>query len=717
MTEAALNQADAESDDAAVDADAAAVDADAAEDTDTAGEGAAGEEFVVELLDRAVSGMGGQSRDGQHEMARQVARAIDSGDHLLVQAGTGTGKSLAYLIPLIAHSLTSDKPTLVSTATLALQTQIVGRDLPRLLKTITPALERPVKVALVKGRANYVCRHKLEGGFPSEEPSEGQLFSLGEDTSVPHFAAALGGPSSQLGKEVVRLREWAEETATGDRDELMPGVTDRAWRQVSVTSMECLGAQKCPLAAECFSELARQNAADADVVVTNHAMLAVSAFEGLAVLPEYDVVVVDEAHELQDRVTGAVSGQLSVAMVHAAASGARKHTGITVDALNNAASHLELAIDGVPSGLMPNGLNSEQLDCVDQLRDACRAALSDSKGDSSTPADGGRQLARSRLMVILELCERLLAARENREVVWFSRNSSFDPAQGYSQPDESAPALINVAPLSVAGRLREGLFADHTVILTSATLAIGAAFEPAAGGLGLVGNGAPSWTGVDVGSPFDYPKQGILYVARHLPKPGRGTSPEALDELEKLIRASGGGALCLFSSRRAAEEAAEAMRPRLDVSILCQGESSMTALVRQFADEPDTCLFGTMSLWQGVDVPGVSCRLVVIDRIPFPRPDDPLMTARSRAVAQAGGNGFMSVSATHAAIRLAQGAGRLIRSTSDKGVVAVLDSRLSTERYGGFLRAALPPFWPTTDPSIALAALERLAKEPGQPAK
>ena len=247
---------------------------------------------------------------------------------------------------------------------------------------------------------------------------------------MPHFAAALGGPSSQLGKEVVRLREWAEETATGDRDELLPGVTDRAWRQVSVTSMECLGAQKCPLAAECFSELARQNAADADVVVTNHAMLAVSAFEGLAVLPEYDVVVVDEAHELQDRVTGAVSGQLSVAMVHAAASGARKHTGITVDALNNAAANLELAIDGVPSGLMPNGLNNEQLDCIDQLRDACRAALSDSKGDSSTTADGGRQLARSRLMVILELCERLLAARENREVVWFSRNSTLRPAAG-----------------------------------------------------------------------------------------------------------------------------------------------------------------------------------------------------------------------------------------------------------------------------------------------
>jgi ATP-dependent DNA helicase DinG len=201
----------------------------------------------------------------------------------------------------------------------------------------------------------------------------------------------------------------------------------------------------------------------------------------------------------------------------------------------------------------------------------------------------------------------------------------------------------------------------------------------------------------------------MLYVAAHLPKPGRGTSPEQLDELAALIEAAGGGALCLFSSRRAAEEAAEALRGRLEVDILCQGESSMAGLVKQFAEEPDTCLFGTMSLWQGVDVQGSSCRLVVIDRIPFPRPDDPLTTARSRAVAQSGGNGFMAVSATHAAIKLAQGAGRLIRSSGDRGVVAVLDSRLSTARYGGFLRAALPPFWPTTDRALVLSALHRLA--------
>ncbi|MBW4094526.1 MAG: ATP-dependent DNA helicase [Acidobacteria bacterium] len=667
--------------------------------------------LALELLDAAVAAMGGQRRDGQHEMVRQVVKAIETGDHLLVQAGTGTGKSLAYLTPLIAHAQDSDKPSLVSTATLALQAQIVGRDLPRLLDVVNPLLERPIKVALIKGRSNYVCQHKLAGGFPGEDNGEGALFTLGEEAGVIHPAGAANGPTSALGREVVRLREWAEETESGDRDELTPGVSDRAWRQVSVTSMECLGAQKCPVAEACFSELAKKRGAEADIIVTNHAMLAISAFEGLAVLPDYDVVVVDEAHELADRVTGAVTAQLSVAMVAAATSSARKHTGISTEALNTAAAGLERALDGVASGLVMSGLNEEQLAAISQVYDACRAALSDSTPDKNSAADGGRQLARARLLRVVEVCERLISAKSLNEVVWMSRVGAFSPGEGYSQPDESAPAIINVAPISVGMQLRDGLFADHTVVLTSATLAIGSAFEAAAGGLGLLGPGAPSWTGADVGSPFDYPRQGMLYVAADLPKPDRGTSPAQLDELEALITASNGGALCLFSSRRAAEDAAEAMRSRTNLSILCQGETSMAALIKQFSAEDDTCLFGTMSLWQGVDVAGSSCRLVVIDRIPFPRPDEPLMMARTRAVAQHGGNGFMSISATHAAIRLAQGAGRLIRSSTDRGVVAVLDSRLATARYGGFLRAALPPFWATTDKSVVLNALQRLGDE------
>ncbi|MFD1211617.1 ATP-dependent DNA helicase [Arthrobacter sp. GCM10027362] len=669
----------------------------------------------LRLLDLAVSAMGGQNRPGQHEMAARVAEAIDEGRHLLVQAGTGTGKSLAYLVPLIEHALGSDKPAVVATATLALQSQIVNRDLPRLLQAIGPELPRPVDVALLKGRSNYLCLHKLDGGFPEDDEPQA-LFSLGEE-AVPHPAPAGGragaGAASALGREVLRLREWAEETATGDRDELVPGVSDRAWRQVSVTSMDCLGAQKCPMAQECFSELARAHAAEADVVVTNHALLAINAFEGLAVLPDYDVAVIDEAHELQDRVTGAVSGQLSAAMARTAASAARKHTGISVEALNAAARNLEAALEDVPTGLVSAGLAEALELALAQLREACRTALSDSKPDGSASADGGRQIARSRLVAVLELCERLLAAGETREVVWTTRTNSFAAPGDYTPADEAAPATLNVAPLSVAARLREGLFDGHTVVLTSATLAVGSAFDDVAGSLGLLGEGAPAWSSADVGSPFDYPRQGVLYVAAHLPKPERGTSAEQFDELEALLKASGGGALGLFSSRRAAEDAAAEMRRRLPLEILCQGESSMAVLVRQFAAEPATCLFGTMTLWQGVDVPGEACRLVVIDRIPFPRPDDPLMTARTRAVAQAGGNGFMTVSATHAAVRLAQGAGRLIRAAGDRGMVAVLDSRLANARYGGFLRSALPPFWATRDRATALQILERLAAAAG----
>lgn len=668
-----------------------------------------GEPDVEALLDAAVSALGGQRRDGQHEMARQVDRALEERRHLLVQAGTGTGKSLAYLVPAIKHSLDAEKPVIVSTATLALQSQIVGRDVPRLLKALEPELPRPVEVALLKGRNNYACRYKLGGGYPDETET---LFSL-EDAGGAAASAADDGPSSPLGREVMRLREWAEQSETGDRDEVTPSVSDRAWRQVSVSAMECLGAQSCPMADECFTERARANAAEADVVVTNHAMLAISAFEGLAVLPEFDAVIVDEAHELQDRVTSAVTSPLSAHAVTQAASSARKHLGGSVTALKDAAAALEKATTSIPTGLQPRGLSEEQGAAVDQVRDAAKAALAASKPEPGAAADGGRQMARSALVQLVEIADRLLGAAESREVVWAARPGHFEPGRGYVVPGDDTPAVLMVAPLSVASRLREGLFDGHTVVLTSATLALGARFEPVAGDLGLMGDGAPAWESVDVGSPFDYPRQGMLYVARHLPPPARGVSDQALDELEALITASKGATLALFSSRRAAEDAAEALRARVEHPILCQGEASMTELVRDFAADEETCLFGTMTLWQGVDVPGRACRLVVIDRIPFPRPDDPLSTARSRDISQRGGNGFMAVSAQHAAVRLAQGAGRLIRSTGDRGVVAVLDSRLATKGYGGFLRDTLPPLWPTTDRATVLGALGRLAQADG----
>ena len=649
-----------------------------------------GAKDALTLLDEAVAATGGQNRAGQRTMAAHVAQALELQRHLLVQAGTGTGKSLGYLVPALARVGESDQPIVVATATLALQAQIVNRDIPRLLEALEPRPESQAQVALLKGRNNYLCLHKLEGGYPEDEPDA--LFDMPSSTS-------------RVGEEVVRLREWADRTETGDRDELKPGVSDRAWAQVSVSAAECLG-RRCPLVEECFSEMARSRAAEADIVITNHALLAINAFEGMKVLPEHETVIIDEAHELVDRVTGAVSGSLTVAMVRRAARSVKKHSKADSGALEMAAGTLETAFEGLAEGLL-KGLDGRLLTAISAVNDAARTALSDTKPDGQD-VDAGLQMARSRVSEVHDMSNRILEASGEQDVLWISRQGGWENGR-YVAASDTDPATLNIAPLSVGLQLRDGLFADRTVILTSATLTVGDSFDVAAGALGLQGEGAPRWTSIDVGSPFDYRKQGIMYVAGDLKPPGFGVHEGQLERLRELCEASEGGALGLFSSKRAAERAAEYMREHSDLNILLQGESSLKALVEEFSEDVDSCLFGTMSLWQGVDVPGDSCRLVVMDRIPFPRPDDPIAQARTEAVNRHRGNGFMAVSAHHAAIRMAQGAGRLIRSVSDRGVVAVLDSRVATKRYGGFLMKAMPPMWSTQNKVAVTGALARLS--------
>ncbi len=649
-----------------------------------------GAKDALTLLDEAVAATGGQNRAGQRTMVAHVAQALELQRHLLVQAGTGTGKSLGYLVPALARVGESDQPIVVATATLALQAQIVNRDIPRLLQALEPRPESQAQVALLKGRNNYLCLHKLEGGYPEDEPDA--LFDMPSSTS-------------RVGEEVVRLREWADRTETGDRDELKPGVSDRAWAQVSVSAAECLG-RRCPLVEECFSEMARSRAAEADIVITNHALLAINAFEGMKVLPEHETVIIDEAHELVDRVTGAVSGSLTVAMVRRAARSVKKHSKADSSALEMAAGTLETAFEGLAEGLL-KGLDGRLLTAISAVNDAARTALSDTKPDGQD-VDAGLQMARSRVSEVHDMSSRILEASGEQDVLWISRQGGWENGR-YVAASDTDPATLNIAPLSVGLQLRDGLFADRTVILTSATLTVGDSFDVAAGALGLQGEGAPRWTSIDVGSPFDYRKQGIVYVAGDLKPPGFGVHDGQLERLRELCEASEGGALGLFSSKRAAERAAEYMREHSDLNILLQGESSLKALVEEFSEDVDSCLFGTMSLWQGVDVPGDSCRLVVMDRIPFPRPDDPIAQARTEAVNRHRGNGFMAVSAHHAAIRMAQGAGRLIRSVSDRGVVAVLDSRVATKRYGGFLMKAMPPMWSTQNKTAVIGALARLS--------
>jgi len=648
------------------------------------------------LLHAAVQAIGGVERPGQVQMVHAVAEAIAKDEHLLVQAGTGTGKSLAYLIPAVAHAFDTGRPAVVATATLTLQAQIVDRDMPRLAKAIAPILGRQPTYALVKGRRNYLCRHKLSGGFPSDD--EGSLLSVG----------AVDAKLSGLGAEVVRLREWAEETRSGDRDELVPGVSERAWRQVSVAAHECLG-QKCPMVTECFVEHARSAAKDVDVVVTNHSFMAIDSFEGRQMLPEHDLLVIDEGHELVDRITSTITDELTVPMI----AGAAKRAGrlAPTDQVTDASEFFAAILDELPEGRL-NGIPDPLSLALERVRDAARAVQTELKPASPEDNNGARQVARAAIDEIFENAERILEQRE-LDVVWVSK----DPRRG---------SVLRVAPMSVAMLVRDKVFGDRTVIMTSATLELGGTFDSVAGTLGLRGEGAPAWQGLDVGSPFDYPRQAIAYVARHLPAPGRdGMAPETLDEIEELVRASGGRTLGLFSSMRAAVAATEAMRERFgdrsnrkapdSIDFLCQGEDQTSTLVRTFARDARTCLFGTLSLWQGVDVPGSSCQLVIIDRIPFPRPDDPLSSARSQAIARMGGNGFMAVAATHAALRLAQGAGRLVRRGDDRGVVAILDSRMMTARYAGFLQKSLPPFWPTIDKAMVLAALKRLDETAAEP--
>ncbi|ROP31654.1 ATP-dependent DNA helicase DinG [Couchioplanes caeruleus] len=673
-----------------------------------------------DLLAAAVGAVpGGASRPGQELMATAIERAVRQREHLLVQAGTGTGKSLAYLTP----ALLVDGPVVVSTATLALQNQLVEHDLPRLADAVEPLLGRRPTFAVLKGRHHYLCVAKLEHA-DEEEPAD----TLFDD--APARATQWLGEAGRLGKQIQRMQEWAEKTATGDRDELDPGVDDTAWRQVSMPARDCVGAARCPYGAECFAEASRARAREADIVVTNHSLLAVDMLADRHIVPPHKLLIVDEAHELADRVSSAAQAELTPEAVERAAKRARPLISPAAgESLATAADSLLVGLADIPAGRLTTGLPPllhQALLLVDAATRAALEAIGDIKSDDPDPVR--KQQAKATLDELSTTTQRLLE-ESDFDVAWVEKN---DLGNGRR-------ALV-VAPLSVAGTLATSLYDDRTVVATSATLTLGGRFDTVARTLGLpaAAAGAPDkgpagaipaarsgaglspdappvsgdgWTSLDVGSPFDYPKQGILYVAAHLPRPAASGLPDvAGEELLKLIEALGGRTLGLFSSRRAATQAAELVRAKTDLPVLLQGEETLPILVRKFKEQKESCLFGVMSLWQGVDVPGEACQLVVIDRLPFPRPDEPLAAARAAAVDASGGSGFAAVSVPIAAVRLAQGVGRLIRSTGDKGVVAVLDSRLETARgYGAFLRKSLPPFWYTTRPDVALGALQRLA--------
>ena len=658
--------------------------------------------LVGEALAAAIEAIGGQPREGQIQMAEAVANALTDRHHLLVQAGTGTGKSLAYLVPALVHG----KKVLVATATLALQRQLVERDLPKIQPALEKVLKRDLTFAVYKGVGNYLCLQKMNGA--EQDPDGDVLMEIGT-----------------LEKDQKRLKAWAVSPgASGDRDDA-PDVDRRVWFANSVSGRECVGKDDCAFGSQCFAVAAKAKAQTADVVVTNHTLLAIEIVDSHPILPERDAVILDEAHEFMDRTTQAVTEELTAARVERAAKMAAKHmpskvTGIFNKAADEFAEALADFAADVRNDPSKSGRLAElprQLEApIRKVKEASAAVVALINADSDIiDPDSMAQRARVKGATneVQTIASKMLRPNA-KQVLWF-------------EPTFSA---LHLAPLEVSDVLRRNLLTETPVIATSATLTIGKSFDAIAKSIGFVvaqdiaededeSKGAVDPANVqmlDVGSPFDFASQGMLYLPRHLAEPGRdGPAKDALTELGELIEAAGGRTLALFSSWRGVEMADEHLRrvlAELKMPIITQRRGDAVGpLVDKFAKDPRSILLGTISLWQGIDVPGPSCTLVAIDRIPFPRPDEPVMSARSSVADQAGGSGFMQVSLPRAALLLAQGTGRLIRSIDDRGVVAILDSRIVTKRYGSILLNSMPPFYRTSDGTVVKESLKRLDKQ------
>ena len=658
-------------------------------------------------LDAAVTAIGGSPRAGQIEMAEAVANALSDRHHLLVQAGTGTGKSLAYLVPALVHG----KKVLVATATLALQRQLVERDLPKIKAALDKELKRDISFAIYKGVGNYICLQKMNNA--PNDPEAQAVLEL-----------------SSLEADNKRLRAWAQSAgASGDRDDA-PEVDRRVWSANSVSGRECMGAEECPSGSKCFAALAKAKAQTADIVVTNHTLLAIEIVDSHPILPERDAIVLDEAHEFMDRTTQAVTEEITAPRVLRAANMARKHMpGKASDALYKASEKFAKALGEYADDIKVDPNRAGRLDKLPSTLEAPLRGVKESVASvtaliaaDSEIIDPNSMAERARvkgaLNEISQTATKLLKPGDTH-VLWF----------------EPTYSTLYLAPLAVSDVLRVNLLTQTPVIATSATLTVGKSFDAIAKNIGFVigskneqedemdedednltkkgGMDPANLQILDVGSPFDFANQGMLYLPKDLPEPGRdGPSKEALTELGELIQAAGGRTLALFSSWRGVEAADEHLRDvlaELKLPIITQRRGdSVGPLVDKFAKDEKSILLGTISLWQGIDVPGPACTLVAIDRIPFPRPDEPVLSARAAEADAAGGSGFMQISLPRAALLLAQGTGRLIRSLDDRGVVAILDSRIVNKRYGSILLNSMPPFWRTSDGAVIKEALRRL---------
>ena len=614
-------------------------------------------------LDAAVGAMGtgGERRDGQASMCEAVAEAVNAGRHLIVGAGTGTGKSLGYLAALA----TSGKVAVVATATKALQDQLVGKDLPKL----EAALGRPLRFAVLKGRSNYLCKQALT-------VKGGMLGDLAEHAS--------GADTARTRQEIRRLADWAENTDDGDRAGLLSEPSPAAWSAVSVSGRECPGATRCPAGDSCFAEAARAKAAKVDILVVNTHLYALHVFGGGDMLPPHDVVVFDEAHTIEDIASAAAGVSLTASRFVNAGRAARAAgaTAGTRDAMAAAGRSLREALHP-HRGRLLSDLPAD----LSEAADVCRASVDKARAEIRNTAGAETQrLVASRMLDAI--ADDLLSAT----------NGDSDDAVWVEGPDSNP--TWRTAPVNVGTQLERRLWSQVTSVLTSATIP---ANLPE-----VLGIPAQDCDTLNVPSPFDYATRGLLYCAKHLPDPRDDDRAEqAHAELARLAVAAGGRTLALFTSYAAMDRAADAVRGRTALRIDTQRDYPKKELLRRFSDDEEACLFATMGMWQGVDVPGRSLSLLVVDRIPFPRPDDPLLTARR---SDHGAGAFAAIDVPRAALLLAQGVGRLIRTATDRGVVAVLDSRLATARYRWELINGLPPLRRTANIAEAEAFLEQIRR-------
>lgn len=618
---------------------------------------------ALTLLDRITEHLpgGGESRDGQRQMVAAVAQAFSRREHAIIEAGTGVGKSLAYLVP----AAMSGQRVVIATATKNLQDQLASKDAP----TVAAVASR-TQVAVLKGKNNYLCRNRAQA------TSGGAQLSFDDGSSVPQGVA----------DQMRRVLRWAEETETGDRDELSFEIDPRAWRGLSVTPQECLGRAQCPQGHNCFHELAKDRAAESNIVIVNTHLYAAHLASGSMLLPTHDYVVFDEAHEVLDIFASLLGTSLASSRLRAFASVAKAVVG---------PQFVESAADLTAS--------ADRLATILQIQYDAQE-LTGLGGDAQREIDTASALV-TRLLEAIRSWQTSGAEDEARKIrtlgpgVHLSNDLArvAHPAKGeilyLSRRDKEIDLEINL--VDVGPRLRDDLWGDVTAVLTSATIPDSL---PAQLGLHDVGIAA-------FASPFDYPNHSMLYVPAGFP--GRnedGAERAIIDELVTLIEAAGGRTLALFTNRAVMNRVAEAVADRIDTPVLVQGTLSRQRIIEAFRDSAEASLFAVTSFWQGIDVPGHSLSLVTIDRLPFSVPNDPLLKARQERSL----NPFFEVDLPRATMLLAQGVGRLIRGRDDRGVVAVLDTRLAEARYRALLFKKLPPMKRTRDQGEVISFLREL---------